>query len=131
MRYIIIGLILLLTSACISNQYTHTLPDGTTTKYTNVGNTGFLTRGASLTVIEVCPTSGECLSTVRESDNPTMAEQLFTGAAMVGSAALIGDGLKKSGTNVNANGGGSSAFAGAASVSRSSSSSRARGGGGW
>lgn len=120
-------MLLLLTSACISKQYTNTLDDGTKTKMTSVGDTGFLTRGTTLTVTEICFPNEPCIKKVHETTNPTVAEQLAGPGATVGAGYFIGKGLGDSGTNVSNNSGSVSA-AGAVSSSRASARSSSRGG---
>ena len=62
--------------------------------------------GMQVTAAESCDAQGSCtpIGATQVVPNPSLAQQLFTGAAMMGSAAIIEDELgDNSSTNVNVN----------------------------
>ncbi len=105
MKKILFGaLLILIGSGCTTGGSKFVEIDGGVIRMDTAAHTGIATQGATYTDFRRCNVDhNNCTKLIGRhiGANPTLLEQLAGPAAMVGSAYLIGDGLKESGDNVN------------------------------
>lgn len=124
----VISIVLLVFMVGCSTMYIQEIPmpDDTMRKKVDASHTNVITGGSKMAWEFKCNKEGEECQQV--GDKKTMPESSFLEKASgLGSAAIIGDGLKGSGDNINVSGGNSSATAGAKAKASASSSSKSGG----
>ncbi len=95
--------LLLLTACATTGTNMGTMSDGSMLRTDYTRDTSLATKGGTYEEYYKCDNSGTDCEQVGQlvTSNPTWLQQVFGGAAQVGAAALIGDGLKNSGDNIN------------------------------